>query len=158
MWLGNNSWLIHFQNILLATDIDLASSYRINKAPISAEDIAPHLNVHLITHAHGDHFNESMNKIFHEQGSCLFVIPQSCEETARMWGIGKERIKIARPGENFSIAEIKVQAIRALHGDADSAVAEFANFSDCGYVFEINGRRFLQPGDTVLLADHLIRK
>ena len=58
LWLGNNSWLIHHNGILLATDIDLASDYRIEDSPVSAKDIAPYLDVHFISHSHSDHPQE----------------------------------------------------------------------------------------------------
>ncbi len=155
MWLGNNSWLIHQNGVLLASDIDLASDYRIHPSPLSARDIAPHLDVHFITHGHSDHLNEGMNRIFMEQGSCSFVLPENCEEIAHSLGIDRERLKITRPGEEFTIFGVHVQTLLAIHGDKDFAIAESANFSDCGYVFEINGLHLLQPGDTVLTTQHL---
>ena len=53
---------------------------------------------------------------------------------------------------------VKVEAIRAIHGNANFAIYYDANLQDCGYVFTVGGKRFLQPGDTYLLEDHLFLK
>ena len=50
---------------------------------------------------------------------------------------------------------VNVEPQRALHGHLFSCVYRHANLDDCGYVFTMGGKRFLQPGDTVLLHDHL---
>ena len=44
---------------------------------------------------------------------------------------------------------------RALHGHWHGSVYRHANMEDCGYLFALGGKRFLQPGDTVLLHQHL---
>ncbi len=155
LWLGNNSWLFHHDGLLVANDIDLASDYRINPSPISALELAPHIDVHFMGHSHGDHFNHDMNLIFQEHGHCTFVIPSNCEQTAIEWGLSPERLHVCKPEDRFEIKGIKTQAIRALHGGKDFAVYEFANLEDCGFLWEINDLRILQPGDTVLLTQHL---
>ena len=48
--------------------------------------------------------------------------------------------------------------LRAIHGNPKSAVAHEANLDDCGYRIELAGKTFLQPGDSVLLEDHLSLK
>jgi hypothetical protein len=48
--------------------------------------------------------------------------------------------------------------LRAIHGNPKSAVYFDANLEDCGYLIELGGRTFLQPGDSVLLEDHLFLK
>jgi hypothetical protein len=53
---------------------------------------------------------------------------------------------------------VRIQPIRAIHGNPKFAVHQQANFEDSGYVITIGGRSFLQPGDSVLLEDHLFLK
>jgi L-ascorbate metabolism protein UlaG (beta-lactamase superfamily) len=72
--------------------------------------------------------------------------------------IPDERIVIARPREPFEIKGIRVEPVRAIHGNASFAIYYDANLQDCGYLFTINGKKFLQPGDTYLLEDHLFIK
>ena len=53
---------------------------------------------------------------------------------------------------------MKVSPVRAIHGNPKSAVYFDANLEDCGYLIELGGKTFLQPGDSVLLEDHLFLK
>jgi hypothetical protein len=42
-----------------------------------------------------------------------------------------------------------------LHGHWHGSVYRGANLSDCGYLIAVGGVRLFQPGDSVLLHDHL---
>lgn len=85
-------------------------------------------------------------------------MPESCLATAQKMNIPDDRIVVAKPREPFEIKGIKVDPIRALHGNANFAIYYDANLQDCGYLLTINGKTFLQPGDTYLLEDHLFLK
>jgi L-ascorbate metabolism protein UlaG (beta-lactamase superfamily) len=76
-------------------------------------------------------------------------------EIAKELKIPINRIKIAVPRKKFNISGISVTPIRAIHGNADFAIYYKANFQDCGYLIDIDGKKFLQPGDSFLLEDHL---
>jgi hypothetical protein len=87
------------------------------------------------------------------------VIPKSCLEIARKLEITDARIRVATPREEpFEIEGVRIQPIRALHGNPKFAVHQQANLEDCGYGITIGGKTFLQPGDSVLLEDHLFLK
>jgi L-ascorbate metabolism protein UlaG (beta-lactamase superfamily) len=154
-WLGNLSWLIYADGQLIATDLDLDREGRTQASPIPTEAIAPSLSVHLITHGHEDHFSTPTCKILAERSDCTFVVPANCVGKARRIGIGEPRIHVARPGGPFNLPGLHVEPQRALHGHLYSSVYQHANLEDCGYVWTMGGTRFLQPGDTVLLHDHL---
>ena len=68
------------------------------------------------------------------------------------------RINVAEPRKPFSIGEVKIEPIRAIHGNSKWAVFYDANLEDCGYLITINGKKILQMGDTVLLEDHFYIK
>lgn len=70
----------------------------------------------------------------------------------------KDRIVVAKPRVHFEIDGIKVEPLRAMHGNSNFAIYYDANLQDCGYLFTIGGKRILQPGDTYLLEDHLFLK
>ena len=154
-WLGNLSWLIHGAGQLVAFDLDLDHDLRLRPSPIPTEEIAPVLDVLFITHEHGDHFNATTGSMLVERSDCLFVIPASCEAKARAIGVPDARLRIARPRGPFDLPGIHVEPLRALHGDRHQAVYRHANLDDCGYVLTLAGHRLLQPGDSVLLQDHL---
>ena len=154
-WLGNLSWLVGAEDRLIAFDLDLDRNSRIHASPVPTVEIAPVLDVHLITHGHEDHFSSGTCRILVERSDCLFVVPASCVAKARDLGIPAPRLRIARPGEPFDLPGLHVAPLRALHGHLYGAVYRHANMEDCGYLFTMGGKRFLQPGDTVLLHEHL---
>ena len=162
-WLGNLSWLIYAGGpaggtsggTLIATDLDLDREGRVQPSPIPTPEIAPHLDVHLITHGHEDHFSSPTCTILIEQSDCTFVVPANCADKARALGVPASRLHVARPGQPFDLAGLHVEPQRALHGHWHGSVYRHANMEDCGYLFTLGGARFLQPGDTVLLHQHL---
>lgn len=157
-WAGHNSWIIKSGDLVVTTDLYLENSLRLAPSPITAEEIADEVDISFVTHAHGDHFNEHTSRILLEKSSCVFVMPESCLEVARKLKIPEERIVVARPRTSFEVKGVRVDAIRAIHGNANFAIYYEANLQDCGFVFSIGGRRFLQPGDSYLLEDHLFLK
>jgi len=157
-WIGNNSWVLKSGNLTIATDLFLEEAGRITPLPITPEEIASVLDISFVTHAHGDHFNIPTSRVLLEKSSCLFVIPESCLSGAGKLKIPENRIIIAKPREPFELKGIKIDPIRALHANPNFAIAYYANFQDCGYLFTIDGKTFLQPGDTYLLEDHLFLK
>ncbi len=154
-WLGNLGWLIAAQGRLIAFDLDLDHELRLQPSPILAGDIADVLDVLFITHEHGDHFNARTAAVLAQKSDCAFVLPENCTSKAHSIGVPQTRTRIARPGKPFDLLELHVQPLRALHGDRKHAVYRHANLDDCGYVLTMAGKRLLQPGDSVLLQDHL---
>jgi L-ascorbate 6-phosphate lactonase len=157
-WAGQDSWIIKSGDMVIATDLFLEDTGRIAAAPVTPMEIAGVLDISFLTHSHGDHFEAYTSKILLEKSSCIFVMPESCLEEAHRMEIPDSRIVIARPREPFEIKGIKVQPIRAIHGNSNFAIYYDANLQDCGYLLTINGKTFLQPGDTYLLEDHLFIK
>jgi L-ascorbate metabolism protein UlaG (beta-lactamase superfamily) len=158
-WTGHNGWLIKSNDILIGTDLALESEDRQVSSPISAAELAPELNISFITHEHGDHFERETSRILNEKGNCLFVMPANCEDIAKnRANIPADRIRVAEPRKPFSIGEVKIEPVRAIHGNPKWAVFYNANLEDCGYLITINGKKILQMGDTVLLEDHLYLK
>ena len=154
-WTGHNGWLIKSGDLLVGTDLVLEYQGRIDPSPVSALELAEDLDISFITHGHGDHFGRETTRILIKHSKCLFVIPESTLDIAHELGIPEERLIVARPREAFEVMGIRVEPIRAIHGNANFAVYYEANLLDCGYLITINGRRFFQPGDSVLLEDHL---
>lgn len=154
-WAGHNSWIIKSGDMVVTTDLYLENALRLAPSPITPEEIASEVDISFVTHAHGDHFNEYTSRILLERSSCIFVMPESCLPVARKLKIPDNRIVVAKPRESYQVNGIPVQAIRAIHGNANFAIYYEANLQDCGYVFTLGGKTFLQPGDTYLLEDHL---
>jgi L-ascorbate 6-phosphate lactonase len=157
-WAGQDSWVIKSGDLVIATDLFLENSGRIAPSPVTPEELASVLDISFVTHAHGDHFEEYTSRILLEKSSCLFVMPESCLPEAHRMKIPDSRIVVAKPRVPFEVKGIKVDPIRAIHGNSNFAIYYDANLQDCGYLLTINGKTFLQPGDTYLLEDHLFIK
>ena len=154
-WVGNAGWLIRAHGKLVAFDLDLDRSNRLQPSPVPTAPLAPVLDVVFVTHEHGDHFGEVTTRILVDRSHCTFVVPANCVDRARTLGVPDSRITVARPREPFEVAGIPVEPLRALHGHTSFSVYRRANLDDCGYVLTLHGRRLFHPGDTVLLQDHL---
>ncbi len=158
-WTGHNGWLIKADDVLIGTDLCLEQEDRQVPAPISAAELASEIDISLVTHEHGDHFERETSKILAQNSTCMFVLPRNCFEIARREvGIPENRIKVAIPKQAFALNGVEVKPLRAIHGNPKFAVFEEANLEDCGYLITLGGKSFLQPGDTVLLEDHLFLK
>jgi len=158
-WTGHNGWLIKYNEILIGTDLALESMERAVPSPVYAKELAKQLNISFITHEHDDHFERETSKILAKNGDCIFVMPSNCKDIAiEKAEIPADRIMVATPRKPFSIGDVKIEPIRAIHGNPKYAVFYDANMEDCGYLITIDGKRILQMGDTVLLEDHLFLK
>lgn len=155
-WTGHNGWLIKYNEVLIGTDLALESTDRMVPSPITAAELAGELDISFVSHEHGDHFERETSRILGKEGNCLFVMPTNCTEIATQeLQIPANRIRAATPREPFEIGEVRIEPIRAIHGNPKFAVFYDANLADCGYLITIGGKRFLQVGDSVLLEDHL---
>lgn len=83
---------------------------------------------------------------------------EKCVAIARELALDQTRVRVAAPKEPFELRGVKIQPIRAIHGNRKFAVDEQSNLEDCGYLITIGGKTFLQPGDSVLLEDQLFLK
>ncbi len=156
LWTGNDGWLLWDGQHLIATDLDLIGGCtRLQPPPVDVHELAKALRLLFISHEHGDHFCRETCRVLLNEGECLFVVPESCVQAARELGIPQGRMRIVRPGVQFAAAGAQVACIRALHGHLLGTVYQGANMADCGYRFTFGGLCFYQPGDTVLLHEHL---
>lgn len=154
-WIGHNAWVIKYQDLVICTDLLLEYDKRAKAPPITVEELGEILDISFITHGHKDHFNRISSKWLADSSDCLFVMPSSCLPIAQELGIPDQKITVAYPRMPFDILGIHIEPLRAIHGNANFAIYYDANLEDCGYIINIGGKRFLQPGDTHLLEDHL---
>ncbi|MFB3924069.1 MAG: MBL fold metallo-hydrolase [Terriglobia bacterium] len=162
--MGNDGWLIKSDRTLIGTDLDLDTEDKIQPPPLSAQELATELDVAFVTHHHGDHFNTPTLKILGQGKRCIFVLPQTCVRQALELGIAKDRIIVPEPLHPFEVKGIRVEPIHAIHGNQEFTVLtrepDFVESiaHNCGYVINLQGKRLLQPGDSVLTEEHLSLK
>ena len=155
MWMGNDGWVINLYGCIISTDLDL--NHRIRKplpANVDIKEMASHIRFAFVTHEHGDHFNEDTCLFLQKNSDCKFIVPKSCSRKAEKIGLDDQRVVISTPGVAFTLGDLQVSPMRALHGHFKGSVYRGASLGDCGYVITRNGFTFYQPGDTVLLDEH----
>lgn len=163
-WTGNDGWLIKSGDLLIGTDLTLDNDDKVQPPPVTASDIAPDLDVVFVTHHHGDHCNPETLRILAQRGKCIFVLPSPCLKELSGIHIPRERLIVPEPLHPFTVKGIRVEPIHAIHGNQEFTVlTREPDFVDkiahnCGYVLTIHGKRFLEPGDSVLTEEHLSLK
>ena len=155
LWQGNNGFILYDGRHMIATDLDLTLNERIQPPTVDLDELAQQLDLLLITHGHEDHFSTATVKRLLEKERCRFVIPESCREKALSIGGLAQRTLFCRPGDVLEVCGVRVECIRAVHGHIGGSVYSGASMLDCGYRFTFGGLCFYQPGDTLLLEEHL---
>src|SRR5581483_8587113 len=160
-WTGNAGWLIKSGDLLIGTGLTLDNDDKVQPPPVTAPEIAADLDVLFVTHHHSDHCNPKTIRELLRTGKCTFVLPSPCLKELGEIKIPRERLIIPEPLHPFVVRGIRVQPIHAIHGNQEFTVLtrepDFVEkiAHNCGYVLEINGKRFLEPGDSVLTEEHL---
>lgn len=160
-WTGNAGWLIKSDGLLIATDLTLDNDDKVQPPPVTASEIAPDLDVLLVTHHHSDHCNPETIRELVKTGKCIFVLPSPCLKELADIKIPRDRLIVPEPLHPFVVKGLRVEPIHAIHGNQEFTVLtrepDFVEkiTHNCGYVFETGGKRFLEPGDSVLTEEHL---
>ena len=160
-WMGNSGWLIKSDNLLIGTDLDLESANKLEPPPLTAGELARELDLEFVTHQHGDHCNVPTIRVLAQGSRCTFVLPRTCLTQVATLAIPEDRIIVPEPLHPFDIKGIRVEPVHAIHGNQDFTVlTREAAFVDgiahnCGYVFNLDGKRFFEPGDSILTEEHL---
>jgi L-ascorbate metabolism protein UlaG (beta-lactamase superfamily) len=160
-WTGNAGWLIKGDDLLIGTDLTLDNDDKVQPPPVTASEIAPDLDVLFVTHHHGDHCNPETIRELVRTGKCIFILPSPCLNELKGIKIPRDRLVVPEPLHPFVVKGVRVNPIHAIHGNQEFTVLtrepDFINSitHNCGYVFEIRGKRFFEPGDSVLTEEHL---
>lgn len=163
-WMGNAGWLIKSDNLLIGTDLDLEIADKLEPPPLNARELAQELDVEFVTHQHGDHCNIPTIKALAQGNRCIFVLPKTCLTEVAGLAIPEDRIIVPEPLHPFEIKGIRVEPVHAIHGNQEFTVltreAAFVEgiAHNCGYVFNLDGKRLFEPGDSILTEEHLALK
>jgi L-ascorbate 6-phosphate lactonase len=160
-WTGNAGWLIKSDGLLIGTDLTLDNDEKVQPPPVTAKEIASDLDVLFVTHHHGDHCNSETIRELLKDGKCVFVLPSPCLKALGAINIPSDRLIVPEPLHPFEVKGVHVEPVHAIHGNQEFTVLtrepDFVEniAHNCGYVFEVRGKRFFQPGDSVLTEEHL---
>ena len=160
-WTGNAGWLIKSDDLLVGIDLDLSTEEKAAPPVISPREVAGELDAAFVTHHHGDHCNVPTIRALAQVARCTFVLPRPCLKEVSELGIPSERIIVPEPLHPFDLKGIHVEPVHAIHGNQEFTVLtrepDFVESiaHNCGYVLNIQGKRFFHPGDSVLTEEHL---
>jgi len=149
----DRAWLIYSANYLFRTQnirwaIDPYTLHaRLSDAPVmdTARDLAG-LSMVLLTHRHADHLDfptlYSLRNL-----PIQWVVPEFLLPIAADAGISMKRVHVPKPNHIFEYQGMKVLAFEASHFNRDAS-GELHGVPEMGYLVEVNGLRWLFPGDT----------
>jgi|GEM_PF-344274 len=160
-WMGNGGWILKGAGVVVGIDLELNSGRPLGSPPISVDEAAGLMDLVLVTSNRPDHCNpETLNRIA-ISGRATFVVPQSCLQSQPALRIPRRLLKIPHPQFAFVEKGVSIQPIHSVAGGPNHAVAtrEAALLENlrynCGYVFKLAGKTFLQPGESMLTDEHL---
>lgn len=97
-----------------AMDIAFRWAYRLAKTPYEASKMLSDMQLMIISHEHGDHFEERTVRQL-AQNETMWIIPDFLVDTALAWGIRREKILSARVGEEIRIGPLTVLPFEGRH-------------------------------------------
>ena len=160
-WVGNAGWLIKSGELLIGIDLDLSTEEKAAPPPVTGKELAGELDAAFATHHHGDHCNVPTIRALAQGARCTFVLPSPCVKEVADLHIASGRMVVPEPLHPFDLKGVHVEPVHAIHGNQDFTVlTREPDFVDkiahnCGYVLNIQGKRFFHPGDSVLTEEHL---
>jgi L-ascorbate metabolism protein UlaG (beta-lactamase superfamily) len=98
----------------------------------------------LLTHGHYDHYSpEDVNLVKNDH--TIIVAPDSVADL-----IGKDKVKVMRPGDELSLGSIKIKAVPAYNTNK-SFHPKDKNW--VGYLFSLNGVTYYHAGDSDFIPE-----
>lgn len=156
-WLSDSSenrvWLTYAANYLFRTGgvrwaIDPFTLHaRLSYAPKvdTAQDLKG-LSFILLTHRHADHLDkETLRTLRHQP--IQWVVPEFMLTAVEEIGIPKANIRVPQVLQEFELDGIKILPFEGLHFNL-AHDGEMHGVPEMGYRIEVNGHRWLFPGDT----------
>ena len=108
--------------------------------------IVPDIRLVLLTHCHGDHFNESTVKRLAQErptvrfGCCLWMLPYLAQAK-----VSSRNIDLYKPKQMFRYsADLKVMPYELVH-----------DVQNCGYLITFKGERAFYATDTWIIPDNV---
>ena len=153
---GDAAWLIYSANYLLRTGeirwaIDpVLMNWRAKDAlGVDISVLATNLDVVLLTHSHGDHFDLDLIRALKDTG-ITWVIPIAQQTTVfSKCGLKPERTITPIPLQPIEIPPLRITPFESLHWEQASSSWEQKprGVPETGYLVEYKNNRWLFPGD-----------
>ncbi|MBQ8397803.1 MAG: MBL fold metallo-hydrolase [Clostridia bacterium] len=108
------SYLFNTNGFRWAMDLAFRQAYALAETPAQAAALLGDAELMLISHGHGDHFEERTVRQLAGTGM-RWVIPDFLTEKATEWGISPEKMLIARAGERLRVGPLTILPFPGRH-------------------------------------------
>jgi L-ascorbate 6-phosphate lactonase len=146
-WLGQHSFVIKLGKTILLIDPFLAEMKERKVPPLFEVEDATSVRLVCCTHDHLDHICPTAVSGLAKATTATFVAPKACKQRMLELGVPESRLVLLSDGENATIHNVKVNAIKASHEFFDKTPEGF--FPYLGYVLEGANKIIYHAGDTV---------
>lgn len=108
------SYLFNTNGYRWAMDLTFREAYRLADTPAQAADLLADADLMLISHDHGDHFEERTVRALAQTGM-KWLIPDFLAEKAAEWGIAPAKMLLARAGEQLRVGPLTILPFHGRH-------------------------------------------
>jgi L-ascorbate 6-phosphate lactonase len=146
-WLGQHSFIVKLDKTILLIDPFLGEMEGRNIPPLFAPEDATSVQLVCCTHDHADHICPTAVSGLAKATKATFIAPKAHEKRMLELGVPASRLVLLNDGEDATVHNVKVNAIKASHEFFDKTPEGF--FPYLGYVLESSGKTIYHAGDTV---------
>lgn len=108
------SYLFNTNGYRWAMDLTFREAYRLAQTPAQAAALLAPVQLMIISHGHGDHFEE--RTVRQLAGTAMhWVIPDFLAEQAAAWGISPEKMHLARDGQTMHMGPLTILPFVSRH-------------------------------------------
>lgn len=149
----NTVWLMDAANYLFRTagigwTVDPVYCAPSVSAPDNAADNLQGLDLVLLTHLHGDHFDASLLKQLCLRENLVIAVPEFMSEALlSAVDVVNCDLRIVSSGNIITVGNLKATAFDSIHFDEPADSGETMGCSELGWLIEVNEKRILMPGD-----------
>jgi L-ascorbate metabolism protein UlaG (beta-lactamase superfamily) len=145
-WLGQHSFIIKLGETTLLVDPFLAEMEGRNVPPLFAPQDAASVQLVCVTHDHIDHICPTAVSGLAKTTHAAFIAPRACKKRMLELGVPESRLVLLNDGENATVHNVNVNAVKAAHEFFDETSEGFPYL---GYVLEGANKTLYHAGDTV---------
>lgn len=146
-WLGQHSFIVKLGETTLLIDPFLGEMEGRNVPPLFAPEDARNVQLVCCTHDHLDHICPAAVSGLARTTNATFVAPKAHRKRMIDLGVPESRLVLLNDGEDATVHNVKVNAIKAAHEFFDETPEGY--FSYLGYVLESSDKTLYHAGDTL---------
>jgi len=138
----SSSYLFRTEGVNWSMDVVLREAVKIPGAGEALREALRSSEFTVITHGHADHFEEETMPYLTDL-PMKWILPYFMEEDALAWGLKKEQLILARPGEEISVGKMTFLPFEGRHYRPGTRTGA----EELGYLVSVGKKNYLFPGD-----------